>query len=246
MIPHTFASWQKPLQKRQSPADPPLPCVEGRSAELSSNESRDFSTEVSRFSLAFRLGKNADHGLRTGRPNEHAAARAKLLVDAFDLGPDRVDLITVDGPPFCVDREHAIPVSVERDTEVRANPRDAVLQGVEVRRPAIDVDVGTVRRVSDRGDTCAELLERLRRDLGVRAVRTVDHDMQLREIRPETVEDMFEIAVHRDRHFVDLTAAGRIRLEARFDLFLLRVGELASVVIEELDAVVFRWIVRSG
>ena len=70
--------------------------------------------------------------------------------------------------------------------------------------------------------------------------------MQLREIRPETVEDMFEIAVHRDRHFVDLTAAGRIRLESRFDLFLLRVGELASVVIEELDAVVFRWIVRSG
>ena len=55
---------------------------------------------------------------------------------------------------------------------------------------------------------------------------------------------MLEVAVGRDADLVDLAASGRRLVEQRFDLLLLRVGELLTVAVEELDAVVLGRVVR--
>ena len=58
-------------------------------------------------------------------------------------------------------------------------------------------------------DLGAELLERLRREAGVRAVRAVDGDAQAGEVGAEALEHVLEVAVDRDLDAVDLAAAGR-------------------------------------
>ncbi len=57
---------------------------------------------------------------------------------------------------------------------------------------------------------------------------------------------MLQVTVGRDADLVDVAAARRGRVEQRLDFFLLRVGELLAVTIEELDAVVLRWVVGRG
>jgi hypothetical protein len=57
---------------------------------------------------------------------------------------------------------------------------------------------------------------------------------------------VLQVAVRRDADFVDLSAAGCRLVEERLDLFLLRVGQLLAVAIEELHAVVLGGIVGCG
>ena len=99
------------------------------------------------------------------------------------------------------------------------------LQAREVGRAAADVDVRAVGLVADRVHLGAELLEGLRREPGVRAVRAVDADPQAREVGAEALEDVLEVAssvaTSRARSIRRLGAA---RVEQRLDLLLLRVG----------------------
>ena len=159
---------------------------------------------------------------------------------------DRHDLVAVDDRAVFVDREHAVAVAVERDAEVELSGGDAVLQRGEVGRAAADVDVGAVGFVSDRLDVRTHLLERTRCNLGVRAVRAVDGDSQTGEVAAEALEHVLEITVDGDADMIDLAAAGCRRVEQRLDLLLRRVVQLASVAIEELDAVVLGRVVRRG
>ena len=165
-------------------------------------------------------------------------------VDALVEREHRDDLISVDHFALRVDGEHAIAVAVERHTEVCSHLHDLVAQSHKVGGTAVDVDVRAVRGVPDRRYARAELLERLRRDTGVRTVRTVDDDVQTRKVRPEALDDVLQVGVGRNADLVHLAAAGSVRVEQRLDLFLLRVGELAAVAVEELDAVVLRRVVR--
>ena len=93
----------------------------------------------------------------------------------------------------------------------------------EVGRAAADVDVRAVRLVADRVHLGAELLERLRRELRVRAVRAVDGDLQAGEVGAEALEDVLEVAVGRDADAVDRRRRSSLgRVEQRLDLLLLR------------------------
>ncbi len=143
-----------------------------------------------------------------------------------------------------VDREHPVAVAVEGDAEIEAAVDDERAQRGEVGRAAADVDVRSVRVVADRFDVGAELRERVGRDAGVRAVRAVDRDAQAGQVGAEALEHVLEVALHSDADTVDLAAARRGRVEQRLDLLLRRVGELASLAVEELDAVVLRRVVR--
>ena len=64
------------------------------------------------------------------------------------------------------------------------------------------------------------------------------------EVGAEALEHVLEVAVDGDVDAVDLAAARRGRVEQRLDLLLRRVGELAALAVEELDAVVLRRVVR--
>src|SRR6266852_4683593 len=108
MIPHTRSSSQLPLRafragsKRcrfavfpkitlkngKSPAEQSAPSPR-RSAELSSHESRDPSTEGFGLRAAFRLRQHADDGLSAGWPHEHPAAVSELGVEPRNLLFDR-------------------------------------------------------------------------------------------------------------------------------------------------------------
>ena len=156
------------------------------------------------------------------------------------------DLIAVDDVAVPVHGEHAVAVAVECHAEIESFALDEGLQRPQVGCTAVDVDVGAVRLVPDRLDAGAELLERLRREVGVRAVRTVDADAQPGEIGAETLEHVLEVAVRRHADLVDLAAARPGPIEQRLDLLLLAVGQLLAVPVEELDAVVLGRVVRRG
>ena len=90
----------------------------------------------------------------------------------------------------------------------------------EVGRAAADVDVRPVRLVADRDDLGAELLERLRREARIGAVRAVDPDAEAAEVGPEALEHVLEVAVCGHLDPVDLAAAGCRAVEQRLDLLL--------------------------
>ena len=50
-------------------------------AEFLSYQTLDSTTEIGSNFLALGLGQNPDEGLRSGRPDEHAAAVAEALVE---------------------------------------------------------------------------------------------------------------------------------------------------------------------
>ena len=116
-----------------------------------------------------------------------------------------------------------------------------------VGRAAADVDVRAVGLVADRVHLRAALLERRRGEPGVRAVRAVDDDPEPGQIGAEAVEHVLEVGVGRDLDALDrpLVDGGR-RSEQRLDLLLRRIGELAPLRVEELDAVVLGRVVRGG
>src|SRR5690348_3883547 len=81
MIPHTA---KPPLRTRKARLLPPSPRRAG-SAELSCHESADGTTGFFSFSKSFGFREDADHGLGSARPNEHAATPVKRLVEPFHL-----------------------------------------------------------------------------------------------------------------------------------------------------------------
>src|SRR2546422_4067658 len=79
---------KRPLENGKSPAERSFPSLE-TSAELSSHESRDPSTEGFGLLGALGLRQDADDGLGSRRPDEHPPAVPQLGVDPLHLGLDR-------------------------------------------------------------------------------------------------------------------------------------------------------------
>src|SRR5581483_6178738 len=167
-------------------------------------------------------------------------------VDAELESEDGEDLVAVERLAALVDREQPVAVTVEGDAEIELAARHGSLQRREVGRAAADVDVRPVRSVPDRGHRSAELLECLRRESRVGAVRAVDGDAHAAQVRTEALEDVREVAVGGDADAIDLTAAARRLVEQPLDLLLRGVTELAPHAVEELDAVVLRRVVGGG
>ena len=160
---------------------------------------------------------------------------------------DREDLVAVDDLAARVDREHPVAVAIERHAEVGAGASDSLLQSREVGGAAADVDVHAVGLAADRRHLGAEALEGGRRDPRVGPVGAVDHELQTGEVGAEALDDVVEVALLGDVHVVDLAGApGEGDVEECLDLLLGRVGELAALAVEELDAVVLRRVVRGG
>ena len=178
-----------------------------------------------------------------------AEVRHRRDGDSVDVEVEREDgedLVAVDRPRPA--RRPRASGRRRRRTRCRGRGRraDGLREQREVGRAAADVDVRPVRLVADRRDLRAELLERLRREPGVGAVRAVDRDPKAGEVGAEALEHVLEVAVRSDLDAVDLAAAGRRPVEQRLDLLLGGVGQLAAVAVEELDAVVLGRVVRGG
>ena len=120
------------------------------------------------------------------------------LVDAELESEDGDDLVAVHDLTMLVDGEQAVAVAVEGDPEVEPLRRHERLSAREIRRAAAEVDVHAVRLDADRRHLGSQLLERLRRDPGVGAVRAVDADPEPREVAAEALDDVLEVAVGRD------------------------------------------------
>ena len=148
---------------------------------------------------------------------------------------------------FLVDGQHPVAVAVERDPGVVATVSHRLLEQCEIGRTAAHVDVRAVGRVTDRVHLRPALLERLRSEAGVGAVRAVDDDPQAAQIRAEALEDVLLVGVRRDLDLLDLPLVDAGRGDQQLlDLLLGRIGELVAVGVEELDAVVLRRVVRRG
>src|SRR4029077_8117130 len=107
-----------------------------------------------------------------------------------------------------------------------------------------DVDVRPVRLGPDRCLLRAELLEGLRRDRRGGAVRAVDGDTNARQGAAKPLCDVLQVAVGIDLHAVDLPVSRAFSVEQALDLFLIQVGQLLSVPVDDLDPVVSGRVVR--
>src|SRR5205085_8508344 len=115
-------------------------------------------------------------------------------LDAEVVGEDGEDLVTVERGAVRVDGEHPIAVAVEGDVEIEVALKHCALEERKVGRAAAEVDVRSVRLGGDRGHDGAELLERLRSDLRVGAVRAVDRNAHAGEVAAEALRDVLEVA----------------------------------------------------
>ena len=114
----------------------------------------------------------------------------------------------------------------------------------EVRRAAVDVDVGAVRRAGDDRGAHAEALEQQRRDRRGGAVGAVDHDVQAVQRHVDGLGDPRDVAL--GRALAASSAPAHVAADAqlvlgpeqRLDALLVGVRELEPVAAEELDAVV--------
>src|SRR5581483_6953601 len=160
---------------------------------------------------------------------EDAALAVERLEDVAvaDVGRDHADAALLHEPMEAEVRHRRD--GDEIDSELEREHRDDL---IAVDRRAVLVD------------GCSELLECARRDVRICAVRAVDRDAEPAQIGAEALEHVLEVAVDRDADTVDLTAAGRGRVEQPLDLLLDGIAQLMTVAVEELDAVVLRRVVR--
>ena len=103
-------------------------------------------------------------------------------------------MVAVDEPAGVVDRQHAVGIAVERETDIGARCDDARLQRLGVRRPATGVDVHAVGLRAQHLDGASEPRQHVTRDVARRAVGAVDHDGEPVEPAPfERGDEVVEI-----------------------------------------------------
>ncbi len=162
---------------------------------------------------------------------------------------DRHDLVAVDDIAVRVDGEAAVGVSVVGDTHIGAGFEHGASQVVEVGRPDPVVDVHAVGRVADHGDASTRIREYLRRDAGGCAVGAVKHHVDALEAMRQAGEQVQHVAVFgvgEPADAADRRARRRelLHREVLFDTVFDDVGELGAAAGEDLDAVVWRGVVR--
>src|SRR5438876_3891555 len=165
---------------------------------------------------------------------------------------ERQDEIAVVRAAPLVDDDHAVAITVEGEPGVSLLIDDEPLERFRRGRTAAVVDVLAVRLVEVREDLRARLGEHVRCDPVRRAVRAVERDAhpgKARRLRdeeglvflhqPARVTDEPDATLRRARQRV-------VTSHERLDPILDAVGELLRAVIEELDAVVRRRVVRGA
>ena len=159
------------------------------------------------------------------------------------------EVAVVGAAPF-VDDDHAIAITVERESGIGFVVDDKPLECLRSGRTAALVDVLAVGFVEVRENFRAGLRENSGRHAIGRPVRAIERDTHPREARRLGHEERLVLLHQRARVTDEADAAlrgARKRVVAgheRFDPVLDAVRELLRAVIEELDAVVGRRIVR--
>src|SRR5581483_6001582 len=163
---------------------------------------------------------------------------------------ERQHHVAVVDPPPRVDGDDAIAVPVEGEAHVRVVVDDGPGERLRRGRAAAVVDVLAVGRVEEREHLGAGLREDQRSDPVGRAVRAVEHDLHAVEGRRDAPEEVL-VLLHQTARVPDEADAafGRARQPViadhlALDLVFDRVRKLQAAVVEELDAVVRRGVVR--
>ena len=170
---------------------------------------------------------------------------------------DGQDVVAVDLVALAVDEEHAVGVAIVGQTDVGMSAQHELAQRLEVRRAALDVDVGTAVVGVDGMDRGAQALQRGGRGLARGAMTAVDgNDQAVEPQAVERIDGVVDVCLASILHLDDVahTGASRQRVGSHgllghdpgADLFLDGVGKLHALTAKELDAVELRRIVRSG
>jgi len=121
-----------------------------------------------------------------------------------------------------------------------------------MRRPALQVDVVAVRLIGNDDDLDAQSHEQLRRDRRRGAVGAINRQLEgtercdFGEHHPQVIEVRLNAFFRRHRaRFAAGGGPGGVGQD-RLDVLLDGLGELLPAAGEQLDAVVFEWIVRGG
>src|SRR3546814_17205885 len=91
---------------------------------------------------------------------------------------DVKDLIAIDNIAVRIDKQTAIGVTVQRNTQCCAAALHGDFQRIEMRRATTSVDVESIGMSADDGDVRAEFLEYGRCDPVYSALGTVSHTIQ--------------------------------------------------------------------
>ncbi len=86
--------------------------------------------------------------------------------------------VAIDNFPLPRDEQRPIGITVERNSEVGAGFDNTSLQILKVQRAAVQVDVAPVRRSAQPIHFHPELVKEVRRHLGCRSIRAIDHEME--------------------------------------------------------------------
>ncbi len=145
-----------------------------------------------------------------------------------------------------------VAVAVESESDIGLAVHDRALERLRRCRAATGVDVRAVGRVEEREHFGAGLREHRRRDAVGRAVGAVEDDACAFELRRERYEEVL-VLLHQAARIADETdpTLGRAREDVvaghrGLDLILRRVRQFQAAVIEELDPVVWRRVVRGA
>ncbi len=171
------------------------------------------------------------------------------------VGQDGQEEVAVEHVAGRGDGHDAVGVAVEREAEVEPFADDLVAQVVDVGRTDAVVDVLPVGLVTDDDEaTGLQLAEQHGGHGGGRAVCAVDPDGQPAEIDAgDLLEQVAQVGVDEvgiDRQGAMVERRQRLRAEVLVgpigDGRLLRVGQLETRRVEELEAVVVARVVRGG
>ena len=183
----------------------------------------------------------------------HDAGLAQAAVLAPALRDDAHQLVAVDDLSKLVNQQQAVGVAVQRNANVGAH--FAHLGDERFRRGRADVviDVEPVRFNADGDHFRAQFPKRLRGHAIARAIGAIDDDAKAFQRQGARQSELGEFDVTRT-HVVHAPRPSKIararQLRAKiglhqgFDLVLNLVGELVAVRPEDLDAVVFKRVVR--
>jgi hypothetical protein len=160
-------------------------------------------------------------------------------------GQKRHDLVAVGHPAALVQDHHPVGIAIQADAHMRAMRHHRLGRRLGMRRPAMMVDVGPVRRHAHRDHLGPQFPQHLRRRAIGRAIGAVDHHLQPIQPQARRKARLDELLIAAPPVLDPLGAADVFRLggrdlalDHRLDLGLGGIRQLEPVRPEELDAVV--------
>jgi hypothetical protein len=177
-------------------------------------------------------------------------ALGELALGVHRLGEEAHQRIAMHDLAALVDEDRAVAVTVEAEADVAVLALDLFGDVLRMQRAALLIDVAAIGAIVADHEARAEVAEDAGGQAGAGAVRAVDQHAQAAQAEPGEGSFLQPTAILEARVFEAPShpgVAGGQRLIARhggFDLGLDRIGQLAAIAAEELDAVVRSRVVR--